>query len=342
MKKVTQNMELFTNQGCLTIASIKGFISGGLSEKQLENVKNHISSCELCREAVEGARKFSDIQDFEAGISELRNNWNSKSVKSKYLLRRKKTRVLSIAATITLLIGLSVFYLINKKISQEYFSDIMENGMDLDSAMTQVQIHPASNKQDHSASNDSDTKSRNSFISDSVNTESAIPLGKIAVTRVYARSSTFHDTKDKIYTERKQIPRSSHLSYPNVVMHLPPSYINLNMPEEKEVAEDLFVVVEEMPKFRGADLQSFREYIQKRIIYPRKAIEQNISGRVYAQFTIDKSGKLIDPKILNKVHPAIDSEVIRVLNDSPIWQPGKQRDRPVCVSMIIPVDFYLY
>lgn len=342
MKKVTQNMELFTNQGCLTISSIKGFISGDLSKKQIEDIKNHISSCELCREAVKGARKFNDIQDFETGISELRNKWNSKSVKPKYYLRKKKTRILSIAATVALLIGLGVFYLINEKIAQEYFSEIMEHGMNLDSAMTQVQIQPAYNRQNHSASNDLDTKSRNTFISDSINRESAIPLGKIAITRVYARSSTFHDAKDEKYSERKQVSRSSHLSYPNVVMHMPPSYINLNMPDEKESRDELFVVVEEMPKFRGADLQSFRTYIQKKIVYPREAIEQKISGRVYAQFTIDKSGELIDAKILNKVHPALDREVIRVLNDSPIWQPGKQRDKPVSVSMIIPVDFNLY
>ncbi len=342
MKNVTQNMELFTNQGCLTISAIKRVVSEDLSEKEQATVKNHLSSCKLCQEAVQGAGNFNDLHDFEAGISELYNKWNSKSDGPRYTFRNKRTRVLSIAATVALLIGFSVFYIINDKKSQKYFTNIMEHGMALDSAMTQVQIHPVSNKQNYIAINELDMKSRDTYVSDSIKTESAIPLGKIDITSVYARSSTIDEAKHEIYSERKQFPRSSHLSYPNVVMHKPPSYIKLNMPEEEEAKDELFMVVEEMPEFRGSDLQSFRTYVQKKIVYPKEAIEQNISGRVYAQFTIDKSGELIDAKILCRVHPALDREVIRVLNDSPIWQPGKQRDRPVSVSMIIPVDFYLY
>lgn len=341
MKDKSQNMELFTNQGCLTISAIKGIHIGNLSDKQLDEVNNHLNSCKLCQEAAEGVKNFNDIRDFEAGITELHNKWKSKSEEPDFYNRNKRIKVLSVAATIAVLIGISLFYLLNEKKSKEYFTDLLEQGMTLDSAMTQVQIHPVGSKKNYQFGIDLDTKSRNIFVSDSINTESAIPLGKIDITSVYANASNLHEAIDEVSADRKQVSLISRLSYPKVVMHMPPTYIDLNMPEE-EVMDDLFVAVEEMPEFKGSDLQSFRAYIQKRIVYPKEAIEQQISGRVYAQFTIDESGELRDAKILYKVHPVLDKEVIRVLNTSPKWKPGKQRDKAVSVSMIVPVDFNLY
>ncbi|MBO5707756.1 MAG: energy transducer TonB, partial [Bacteroidales bacterium] len=41
------------------------------------------------------------------------------------------------------------------------------------------------------------------------------------------------------------------------------------------------------------------------------------------------------------VHPDIDREALRVINSSPQWTPGKQRDRAVAVSYTFPVIFML-
>ncbi|MEE4116874.1 MAG: energy transducer TonB, partial [Marinilabiliaceae bacterium] len=51
--------------------------------------------------------------------------------------------------------------------------------------------------------------------------------------------------------------------------------------EEEEEEEEIFVVVEDMPSFRGGDVNKFREWVQKRVKYPQIAAENGIQGKVF-------------------------------------------------------------
>jgi protein TonB len=103
-----------------------------------------------------------------------------------------------------------------------------------------------------------------------------------------------------------------------------------------------FVNVEEKPQFNGGDPnREFARYVARNLRYPEIAAENGISGRVIVQFVIDEKGRLIDPKILRSVDPALDAEAIRVLFTSPRWTPGKQRNKPVKVSYVFPFNFVL-
>jgi len=48
-----------------------------------------------------------------------------------------------------------------------------------------------------------------------------------------------------------------------------------------------------------------------------------------------------DVEVVRGIGAGCDEEVIRVLENPPKWEPGKQRGRPVKVRMIIPVAFKL-
>ena len=50
--------------------------------------------------------------------------------------------------------------------------------------------------------------------------------------------------------------------------------------EEEATEEEVFVIVEDMPKFKGGDINKFREWVQKRVRYPELASENGIQGRV--------------------------------------------------------------
>ena len=60
---------------------------------------------------------------------------------------------------------------------------------------------------------------------------------------------------------------------------------------EEEDDDEFFMVVENMPEFPGGDL-GLMKYIQKNVKYPPIAKEYNITGKVYVQFIVDKSGYL--------------------------------------------------
>lgn len=339
MTSETQHIKLFTNQACLTASAIEGIIRGTLSDKQYEEANKHISSCELCREAVAGAGKFDDIEDFDQGISELQDRWVFK-YGSKNYFRNSKTALISIAATILLLIGISIFYFANKEIYQDSFTDLPENGILIDSALYD-EVCPVSTNQKYAELNRMEAKSRFLYLSDTNKQESPLLIAKIENTKIYASVFDLEESQSDAYSEKIIRSTTSHLRYPYVVMSRPPAYLELEMPSEEYERNETFIIVEDMPEFRGGDLYSFSNYIQQQIAYPQKAVEKHISGRVYVQFTINKTGEMIDAKIIKSVHPILDSEVLRVINNSPLWQPGRQRDRPVNVSMLMPVDFFL-
>ena len=110
---------------------------------------------------------------------------------------------------------------------------------------------------------------------------------------------------------------------------------------EEEVIEDdqPFVKVEEMPSFQGGDLQTFRNWVQGKVRYPQIAQENNISGRVFLMFVVERDGTLTNIQVLQTPDSSLSDEAIRVLKTSPKWKPGKQRNQTVRVKYTLPIDF---
>jgi periplasmic protein TonB len=116
-----------------------------------------------------------------------------------------------------------------------------------------------------------------------------------------------------------------------------------DIPPEPTVDPDegkVFTVVEEMPSFPGGEEKLF-EYLSKGIKYPAIARENNITGRVYVNFVVDKDGKIKDAKVLRGIGGGCDEEALRVVRSMPDWKPGRQNGRNVQVSYNLPVNFNL-
>ena len=111
--------------------------------------------------------------------------------------------------------------------------------------------------------------------------------------------------------------------------------------EEEAGEEEVFIIVEDMPKFQGGDQNAFRKWIQENLRYPEIAAENGISGKVFVQFAVNSKGLVVDAKVMRGVDPALDKEALRVVNSSPKWEPGKQRGKPVKVQFTFPIVFVL-
>ena len=109
---------------------------------------------------------------------------------------------------------------------------------------------------------------------------------------------------------------------------------------EEESDDDFFMVVENMPEFPGGDL-GLMKYIQKNVKYPPIAKEYNITGKVYIQFIVDKSGSVTNVKVVRGVDKNLDAEAVRVVKSLPKYKPGKQRGQNVRVMFTIPINFTL-
>ena len=120
---------------------------------------------------------------------------------------------------------------------------------------------------------------------------------------------------------------------------------NTEVIQQVEVAEETieddqpFLIAETMPSFQGGDLNTFRNWVQQNVKFPQIALENGIQGRVVLSFVIEKDGRLTNIQVLQTPDRSLSEEAIRVLNKSPKWSPGKQRNQVVRVKYTLPVDF---
>ena len=102
-----------------------------------------------------------------------------------------------------------------------------------------------------------------------------------------------------------------------------------------------FQLTDKQPSFNGGDIKEFGKWINSQLIFPEKAKEEGITGRVMVQFIIREDGSVCNVKVLKSVDPSLDEEAIRVVSSSPKWEPGMIDGKPVNVVMAYPISFML-
>lgn len=102
----------------------------------------------------------------------------------------------------------------------------------------------------------------------------------------------------------------------------------------------VFTAVEIQPSYPGGEAALGR-FLQKNIRYPSIAKENNIQGKVYIQFVVERDGSLTDIKVIREPGSGTGDEAVRVLKSSPHWTPGIQNGKPVRVQFTLPVNFSL-
>jgi len=109
----------------------------------------------------------------------------------------------------------------------------------------------------------------------------------------------------------------------------------------ENVLTDFVLHPEESATFLDGDLSTFAVWVQKNIVYPQKAIDHGIFGKVFVEFCVNSMGQVVDIQILRGVDPSLEQETIRVLMSSPLWRAARQGGRPVKQKFSIPVVYQL-
>ena len=110
--------------------------------------------------------------------------------------------------------------------------------------------------------------------------------------------------------------------------------------EEEVIEEEIFTIVEEMPKFPGG-IEALFSYLSKTLKYPAMAKDANIQGKVYVTFIVDRDGSIANAQVLRGIGGGCDEEAIKVVKSMPKWEPGKQRGKAVRVQYNLPINFIL-
>jgi len=103
---------------------------------------------------------------------------------------------------------------------------------------------------------------------------------------------------------------------------------------------DIFTIVEKMPAYPGGE-RAMLAFLSENIRYPAKARLNNVQGTVVVQFIVLEDGKLDQPAVVRSIGSGCDEEVVRVVNEMPLWEPGMQDGVPIKVRYTLPVRFKL-
>lgn len=104
--------------------------------------------------------------------------------------------------------------------------------------------------------------------------------------------------------------------------------------------DKVYDVTEQMPQFKGGSAALF-EYLSKNVQYPEDAKREGIQGRNVVTFIVENDGSISNCKIVHSIHPSLDKETIRVVENMPKWIPGRQNGKTVRVKYTVPVTFRL-
>lgn len=104
-----------------------------------------------------------------------------------------------------------------------------------------------------------------------------------------------------------------------------------------------FVFVDEQAEFQGGDINEFRDWVQKNLVYPPYAVKNMQQGRVTIQLVVGINGQVEQVKMLHTCGSKIlDDEAVRIVKQSPAWIPARQDGKIVKQVFVIPVIFKLY
>jgi TonB family protein len=95
------------------------------------------------------------------------------------------------------------------------------------------------------------------------------------------------------------------------------------------------------PQFPGGDA-ALINFLNANVKYPSKAAQDKVEGKVIVQFTVKKTGKIDDVKVLRSVRKDLDDEAVRVIKMMPDFIPAKQNGEVADMPYTVPVSFKLF
>ncbi len=158
------------------------------------------------------------------------------------------------------------------------------------------------------------------------------------------------DEEEVVEFEDQSIEEETVIERPDPVIAPPPPP---PPPPPEPKVEEIFRVVEEMPTFPGCENVSDKaerkkcadtkmlQFIYKNIKYPPIARENGVEGMVVIRFVVEKDGSITASEVVRDIGAQCGAEALRIVNQMPRWNPGKQRGRSVRVQFNLPVRFKL-
>ncbi len=127
---------------------------------------------------------------------------------------------------------------------------------------------------------------------------------------------------------------------PNQAVRIDEPVGNADVKQVTEDSNEIFTAVEKSAEFPGG-IDKFYKFMGDHIKYPAVARENNVQGKVFLQFVVERDGSITDIKVVRGIGSGCDEEAQRALKSSPKWSPGMQNGRAVRSQYTMPISFTL-
>lgn len=111
-------------------------------------------------------------------------------------------------------------------------------------------------------------------------------------------------------------------------------------PAQENPMEGLCFNPDKPAEFPGGKV-AMGQYFSENLEYPTDALIEGIEGRVMCQFIIQPDSSRTNINIVRKVHPSIDAEMRRLVENMPQWTPATKDGIPVKTLVTLPLMFKL-
>ena len=117
------------------------------------------------------------------------------------------------------------------------------------------------------------------------------------------------------------------------------AFVSANAYSQSDDSDNsVYAMVDERAQFPGGQNEMLK-YLQENLQYPEAAKANNVHGRVFVKFIVERDGSLSDIKVMKGLGNGCDEEAIRLIQSMPKWKPGKNKGKEVRTSMTVPVNF---
>ncbi|WP_276372678.1 energy transducer TonB [Chryseolinea sp. H1M3-3] len=104
--------------------------------------------------------------------------------------------------------------------------------------------------------------------------------------------------------------------------------------------DSIHMVAQEIAAYKGG-MERLYQDIRGDLKYPRMARRSGIEGKVFIEFTVDKTGTLRDLKVLKGIGGGCDEVALEALRTKTTWTPAKVKGKPVLQRLVLPIAFKL-
>lgn len=134
--------------------------------------------------------------------------------------------------------------------------------------------------------------------------------------------------------EQKKAEDNFWQSYDNHLIKLNGEWISI-----KDTAT-IYTKVEKMAEYIGGKEALIRD-IKSNLVYPQKAKEEMMEGRVFVKFIVKKDGSTCNHEIVRGVNPDLDQAALQTVKKLGRWEPAKINGKSVNSYFMLPVTFRL-